>query len=231
MDKDRRANFLRKLHSFAGVFPLGIFLCFHMCVNYSANWGTTPYDTMGSFMAHMPYKVVLETFVIFLPLLFHALYGVYISLTSSVTVKRYRYFRNWCYVLQRIAGIVTLLFVVWHIYGTKLQVELTGVDPSYAMVAGIVATPIGLALFAIGLLCCIYHFCNGLWTFLITWGITVSPRSQKNIRLRTVRPVYRIRCVWPKGTVRLCRLNPHATRKRLLWAKDQSQLLAEALRG
>ena len=67
MDKDRRANFLRKLHSFAGVFPLGIFLCFHMCVNYSANWGTTPYDTMGSFMAHMPYKVVLETFVIFLP--------------------------------------------------------------------------------------------------------------------------------------------------------------------
>lgn len=150
-----------------------------MCVNYSANWGTTPYDTMGSFMAHMPYKVVLETFVIFLPLLFHALYGVYISLTSSVTVKRYRYFRNWCYVLQRIAGIVTLLFVIWHIYGTKLQVELTGVDPSYAMVAGIVATPIGLALFAIGLLCSIYHFCNGLWTFLITWGITVSPRSQK----------------------------------------------------
>ena len=120
MDKDRRANFLRKLHSFAGVFPLGIFLCFHMCVNYSANWGTTPYDTMGSFMAHMPYKVVLETFVIFLPLLFHALYGVYISLTSSVTVKRYRYFRNWCYVLQRIAGIVTLLFVIWHIYGTKM---------------------------------------------------------------------------------------------------------------
>ena len=27
-------------------------------------------------------------------------------------------------------------------------------------------------------LCSIYHFCNGLWTFLITWGITVSPRSQ-----------------------------------------------------
>ena len=179
MDKDRRANFLRKLHSFAGVFPLGIFLCFHMCVNYSANWGTAPYDTMGSFMAHMPYKIVLETFVIFLPLLFHALYGVYIALTSSVTVQRYRYFRNWCYVLQRIAGIVTLLFVMWHIYGTKLQVELTGVDPSYSMVAGIVATPLGLALFAIGLLCSIYHFCNGLWTFLITWGITVSPRSQK----------------------------------------------------
>lgn len=179
MDKDRRANFLRKLHSFAGVLPLGIFLCFHMCVNYSANWGSAPYDTMGSFMAHMPYKVVLETFVIFLPLLFHALYGIYIALTSSVTVQRYHYFRNWFYALQRITGIIAFLFVIWHIYGTKLQVELTGVDPSYAMVAGIVANPVGLALFAVGLLCCVYHFCNGLWTFLISWGITVSPNSQK----------------------------------------------------
>ncbi len=179
MDKDRRANFLRKLHSFAGVLPLGIFLCFHMCVNYSANWGSAPYDTMGSFMAHMPYKVVLETFVIFLPLLFHALYGIYIALTSSITVQRYHYFRNWFYVLQRITGIIAFLFVIWHIYGTKLQVELTGVDPSYAMVAGIVANPVGLALFAVGLLCCVYHFCNGLWTFLISWGITVSPNSQK----------------------------------------------------
>ena len=161
------------------MLPLGIFLCFHMCVNYSANWGSAPYDTMGSFMAHMPYKVVLETFVIFLPLLFHALYGIYIAFTSSITVQRYRYFRNWCYVLQRITGIIAFLFVVWHIYGTKLQVELTGVDPSYAMVAGIVANPAGLALFAVGLLCCVYHFCNGLWTFLITWGITVSPNSQK----------------------------------------------------
>ncbi len=179
MDKDRRANFLRKLHSFAGVLPLGIFLCFHMCVNYSANWGSAPYDTMGSFMAHMPYKVVLETFVIFLPLLFHALYGIYIALTSSVTVQRYHYFRNWFYVLQRVTGIIAFLFVIWHIYGTKLQVELTGVDPSYVMVADIVANPVGLALFAVGLLCCVYHFCNGLWTFLISWGITVSPNSQK----------------------------------------------------
>ena len=61
MDKDRRANFLRKLHSFAGVFPLGIFLCFHMCENYSANRGTTTYDTMCSVKAHMHYKDVLET--------------------------------------------------------------------------------------------------------------------------------------------------------------------------
>lgn len=150
-----------------------------MLVNYSANWGTEPYNMMGSFMAHMPYKIVLETFIIFLPLLFHAIYGVYLAFTSSVSVGQFTYFRNWRYVFQRITGIIAFLFVAWHIYGTKLQVELTGVDPSYAMVASIVDNPVGLVLFAIGLLCCVYHFINGLWTFLITWGITITPRSQQ----------------------------------------------------
>ena len=177
--KQNYTPFIRKLHSFAGVFPLGIFLCFHMLVNYSANWGSAPYDTMGSFMAHTPYKIVLETFIIFLPLLFHAIYGVYLAFTSSVTVGQYTYFRNWRYVFQRVTGIIAFLFVAWHIYGTKLQVELTGADPSFAMVAGIVDNPIGLAVFALGLLCCVYHFVNGLWTFLITWGITLTPKSQQ----------------------------------------------------
>lgn len=176
---NRTTPFLRKLHSFAGVIPLGIFLCFHMLVNYSANWGSAPYNTVGTFLAHMPYKIVLETFIIFLPLLFHALYGVYLAFTSSVTVGTFTYFRNWRYVFQRITGLIALLFVAWHIYGTKLQVELAGVDPSFAMVAGIVGNPLGLTLFALGLLCCVYHFVNGLWTFLITWGITLTPRSQK----------------------------------------------------
>lgn len=175
----RYAPFLRKLHSFAGVFPLGIFLCFHMCANYSANWGTAPYDMVGTFLAHMPYKVVLETFVIFLPLLFHAVYGVVIALKGSATVGHYTYFRNWRYLFQRITGIIAFAFVIWHLYGTKLVVETTGVDPSYALVAGIVANPVNLVLFAIGLLCCVYHFVNGLWTFLITWGITLTPRSQQ----------------------------------------------------
>ncbi len=34
-------------------------------------------------------------------------------------------------------------------------------------------------VYLIGVLSLTYHFVNGLWTFLITWGITVSPRSQK----------------------------------------------------
>ena len=72
----------------------------------------------------MPYKIVLETFIIFLPLLFHALYGVYLAFTSSVTVGTFTYFRNWRYVFQRITGLIALLFVAWHIYGNfKLNLQ------------------------------------------------------------------------------------------------------------
>lgn len=179
MDKSRYAALLRKLHSFAGVFPLGIFLCFHMLLNHSAVWGTEGYDMVGAFMVNMPYKIALETLIIFLPLAFHAIYGVYLAFTSRVAVGQYSYFRNWRYTFQRITGIIAFIFVCWHIYGTKLQVELTGAEPSWAMVNGIVADPVGLVFFAIGLLCCTYHFVNGLWTFLITWGITITPRAQK----------------------------------------------------
>lgn len=177
--RGRRDNFLRKLQSLCGVVPLGVFLCFHMLVNYGVVFSHEGYDAVGHFLATMPYKMALETLVIFLPLLFHAAYGVVIVARSGFNADRYAYVRNWRYVFQRITGIVALAFVAWHIYGTKLQVELAGVDPSYGMVHAIASDPVGLTLFATGLLCCVYHFINGLWTFLITWGVTVTERSQK----------------------------------------------------
>ena len=33
-------------------------------------------------------------------------------------------------------------------------------------------------VYAIGVLCAVFHLANGIWTFLITWGITIGPRSQ-----------------------------------------------------
>ena len=33
--------------------------------------------------------------------------------------------------------------------------------------------------YAVGVLSCVYHLANGIWTFGITWGIWVSPAAQK----------------------------------------------------
>jgi succinate dehydrogenase / fumarate reductase cytochrome b subunit len=34
-------------------------------------------------------------------------------------------------------------------------------------------------LYAIGVLACVFHLANGIWTSLITWGITIRPQTQR----------------------------------------------------
>ena len=34
------------------------------------------------------------------------------------------------------------------------------------------------AFYVLGVVAALFHFCNGIFTFCITWGITVSERSQ-----------------------------------------------------
>ncbi|HTU27287.1 MAG TPA: hypothetical protein VMF30_17900, partial [Pirellulales bacterium] len=34
-------------------------------------------------------------------------------------------------------------------------------------------------VYAIGILACVYHLANGLWTWGITWGIWTSPAAQR----------------------------------------------------
>lgn len=178
MEQGKSENFMRKLHSLSGVIPLGMFMCVHMLLNYTATWGVDAYNLTASFMENLPFKIFLETFVIFLPLCFHAIYGVYIALKAKNNVAHYGYFRNWAFMLQRVTGIITFVFVAWHVWGTRLQVEF-GAHPGFSMMADIIANPVFLVLYIIGVVCAIYHFANGIWAFLITWGITLTPKSQK----------------------------------------------------
>ena len=34
-------------------------------------------------------------------------------------------------------------------------------------------------IYLVGILCAVFHFCNGLWNLAYHWGLTVSPRSQR----------------------------------------------------
>lgn len=179
MERGKNQHLYRKLHSLSGIIPVGIFLCVHLFVNYTVTWGTDAYNTAANVMVNLPFKIFLEAFIIFIPLYFHAIYGIYIAFQAKNNVGRYGYFRNWKFYLQRISGIITFIFVTWHIWETKVQVEFFGAEANFDLMAGIVDNPLSLALYIIGIVGSIFHFANGLWTFLITWGITVSPKSQK----------------------------------------------------
>ncbi|MOA42747.1 Succinate dehydrogenase cytochrome b558 subunit [compost metagenome] len=43
----------------------------------------------------------------------------------------------------------------------------------------IVMNPIFFSLYVISVVAASFHFANGLWSFLVSWGITVGPRAQR----------------------------------------------------
>ncbi|PEC64205.1 succinate dehydrogenase [Bacillus wiedmannii] len=175
--KGREYTF-RKWHSLMGVIPVGVFLTQHLIVNNFATRGAEAFNKAAGFMELLPFRYALEIFIIFLPILYHAIYGLYIAFTAKNNAVSYGYFRNWMFVFQRISGIVALIFISWHVWETRIQAML-GKEVNYDMMADILNNPAMFAFYLVGVVSTIFHFANGLWTFCISWGITVSPRSQR----------------------------------------------------
>lgn len=170
--------FARRLHSLLGIIPVGLFLVQHLVINHFATRGEEAFNTASNFMGNLPFVLFLEWFVIYIPLMFHAFYGVYIAFTAKNNVNRYGTYRNWMFMLQRITGVILVVFIAWHIYQTRIQKAL-GAEVDFDMMAGILASPFMLVFYIVGVLSATFHLANGLWAFLVTWGITQSPKSQK----------------------------------------------------
>ncbi len=168
----------RRLHSLLGVIPVGLFLVQHLVVNHFATRGAEAFNKAAHFMEMLPFRYALEIFIIFLPLLYHAIYGVYIAFTAKNNVTNYGYLRNWLFLLQRVTGIVTFIFIAWHVWETRIAAAF-GQEVNYDMMASILSSPIMLIFYLVGVLSTIFHFSNGLWSFAVSWGITVTPRSQQ----------------------------------------------------
>lgn len=167
----------RRLHSLLGVIPVGLFLVQHLVVNQFATRGAESFNRAAQFMEHLPFRYLLEAVVIFLPLLYHAVYGLYIAFTAKNNVSNYGFFRNWMFLLQRITGVITLIFVAWHVWETRIAAAL-GQEVNYDMMEAILSNPFMLVFYIVGVVSTIFHFANGLWSFFVSWGITVTPRSQ-----------------------------------------------------
>lgn len=172
----------RKLHSLLGVIPLGLFFVEHALTNYSAfEGGKEGFQDSVAFLHGLPLIFFLELFLIWLPILFHGVYGIYVAWQSKINTGQYHYGRNWAFTLQRISGVLTFVFVFWHVWETRVQVALGNVsfDQLGEHMNGIFSNPVSVTLYVIGVIAASFHFANGLWSFLVSWGITVGPRAQR----------------------------------------------------
>ncbi len=180
MNADMRHFYLRRIHSLLGVIPVGAFLIQHMYANFLALWGPAVYDEHVHLITHQPLLIVLEVGGVFLPLAAHALLGVYFMLDNRFNPGKYPYARNIMYTLQRITAWITLFYVVFHVVQTRFSFSEAQKEVMYnSMVQLFSKNPGWLAvIYAIGVISACFHLCNGLWTFCIVWGITVSKRAQ-----------------------------------------------------
>lgn len=193
----RRNHFLlRRLHSLTGIVPVGGFLLFHLYENSKALAGPEAYNASVRFINSLPLVWAMEIFIIFIPLYFHAIYGIYIAADSRNNVLNYGYGRNWAFYFQRLSGIITLFFVTYHLwhfrfqkfigaYGPYVGGESMSGLPTFEIVREALSQPLVFAVYVVGVIASAYHLCNGVYTFLITWGITIGPKSQRVSNLIT----------------------------------------------
>ena len=184
-----RYHFLiRRLHSLSGIVPVGVFLCVHMLLNGSIIAGGDAYQNAVSLIHSLDRVGILkpvEVVFIFIPIAFHAIVGIMIWLTGQTNVAAYQYGGNVRYTLQRWTALVTVVFVLAHLWHMHwLGAWLPGgaqFDPHAAPASAVAAMDAWWfgPVYAVGLICAVYHFANGIWTFLIVWGITIGPRSQR----------------------------------------------------
>jgi succinate dehydrogenase / fumarate reductase cytochrome b subunit len=196
----RHEFLIRRLHSLVGLVPVGGFLCIHLATNASILDGTETFQRRVDQIHSLGETtlLMLEWAFIFLPILFHGLIGLVIVTRGKRNLKHYAYAENWRYTLQRASGVIAMVFIVWHVFHMHgwLRVEwwaeqvarpLGGAkfDPQAAATAAtaIQASPLITVVYAVGIVACVYHLANGLWTMGITWGVWTSPAAQRRANI------------------------------------------------
>jgi succinate dehydrogenase / fumarate reductase cytochrome b subunit len=170
----------------AGLIPIGAYVVMHLAVNSSVLAGAAMYQNQVDKIHSLgdTAVVILEWTFIFIPIIFHALVGLWVISGGLPNTASYAYGPNIRYTLQRATAIVVGMFIVFHIWqmhhlgrplgGGKFDAEHA------ASSAAIVLDPLLMKIiYTVGTLCAVYHLTNGIWTFGITWGIWTSDRAQR----------------------------------------------------
>jgi succinate dehydrogenase / fumarate reductase cytochrome b subunit len=196
MASSRTRYFTKKLFELTGFVPIGAFLIEHLYSNFQAvgPGGPERFDRVVRDLQTNPIVIFLEIFLIGLPLLYHAGYGLFVAQQARPNVGAYGYGRNWMYLLQRVTGVILVFYIGYHVWRTRLEPLVNPDNPLLQKVEGqaLVSTRymhdylnevhLGIRvywIYLVGVLSAVFHFSNGLWNLAYHWGLTVSPRSQK----------------------------------------------------
>jgi succinate dehydrogenase / fumarate reductase cytochrome b subunit len=171
----QRTSFLwHKLHSLLGIVPIGAFFLEHVLSNFEALKGPIAYGEQVKFLNSLPLVRVLEWVFIFLPILYHAIYGVYIWLRGKSNIVYYPWAGNWMYLAQRYTGLIAFAYIAYHVATQRFMGASLPENPgmAFAKVQHELANHWILAVYVIAMIAVCWHFAYGVWLFAAKWGIT-----------------------------------------------------------
>ncbi len=177
---------LRRLHSLTGLV-FGGYLVVHLLINATIVEGGDVFQKQVDKIHSLPFLPLVEWTFIYLPILYHTFYGIWIVATGQPNADRYRYGKNWFYVLQRVSAIVLVFFMVFHILGMKGLFGEAGRPLEFHPTEALRSTASNINsawwvwgfVYPVGILASCYHLANGFWTAAITWGLTVSKKAMR----------------------------------------------------
>lgn len=191
---ERNDFLIRRLHSLSGLIPVGAYMVVHLLTNASV------LESPAAFQGNV-YKIhglgkllpIIEWVFIFIPILFHAAIGFVIIGGGMPNSNRYRYGANYRYTLQRATGMIAFVFIMIHVFhmhgwfhadvwlenvvrplgGGQFKPYNAASTAGEALQSGAM-----VAFYLVGVLSCVFHLANGIWTMGITWGVWTSPAAQ-----------------------------------------------------
>lgn len=182
-----RTFILRKLHQLTGIMPLGFFLLEHFYTNSKALAGAADFNSAVKDLQSIPYILFVEIGGIFIPLIYHAVYGMVITVEMRPNNLYYPYARNWFYTVQRVTGFILFFFITFHVlnfrFGLIPGLNTLSVAQHPDQAFNVVAREFKMIpifiVYVIGITATVWHLANGIWLFLVDWGITIGERAQK----------------------------------------------------
>jgi succinate dehydrogenase / fumarate reductase cytochrome b subunit len=184
-----RENYiLHRIHSITGIVPVGYYMVQHLALNTFSIGGEAKFNGVIEFFEGMPkhFLLAMEVLMIWVPLLFHAIYGLFIvsRAKGNYFSDKYKWSENLMFTLQRASGIVIFAFLIYHVSTTTVAKYISN-DASiikYAAMQQKLQNPAIFLAYVVGIAASSYHLGYGLWNFCIRWGITISESAQKKVQ-------------------------------------------------
>ena len=169
----------RRLHSVAGIVPLGVFLVVHLATNASALRGADAYNAMATRMQSLTLVIAAEVLLIAVPLFFHGIYGLFMMAEEAPAGGPSR---RHLVTAQRVTGLVLFGFVLFHLWTARLvQIhDHESLDLFHLMQAAL-SRPVIHAAYLAGVLSATFHLGAGLYTFAEAWGLATSLRARRAV--------------------------------------------------